>query len=93
MSNTLGEEDGTLTGEVIGDIINAQVKADTVRALSEQWSIPNTQTVALGDGANDLVMMEEAALGVACHGKPVVNQKADVAIRFGGLHNMLYFMK
>lgn len=93
VSNTLGEEDGTLTGEVIGDIINAQVKADTVRALSEQWNIPNTQTVALGDGANDLVMMEEAALGVACHGKPVVNQKADVAIRFGGLHNMLYFMK
>ncbi len=93
VSNTLGEENGTLTGEVIGDIINAQVKADTVRALSAQWNIPNTQTVALGDGANDLVMMEEAALGVACHGKPVVNQKADVAIRFGGLHNMLYFMR
>ena len=58
-----------------------------------KWNIDKSQTVAMGDGANDLVMMAESGLGVACHGKPVVNKQADVAIRFGGLHAMLYFLK
>lgn len=92
VSNTLVIEQGILTGEVSGEIVNADVKARTVKALAERWGVPSAQTVAMGDGANDLVMMAESALGVACHGKPVVNQKADVAIRLGSLHCLLYFL-
>ena len=86
------EQNATLTGRVAGDIVDAEVKAQTVRSLAQQYQIADTQTIAMGDGANDLVMMKEAALGVACHAKPVVNEKADVAIRYSGLHAMLYFL-
>ncbi|AXT39770.1 phosphoserine phosphatase SerB [Alteromonas sp. BL110] len=92
ISNTLSVKDGHLTGKVEGEIINADVKARTVKALSEKWQIPSSQTVAMGDGANDLIMMAESALGVACHGKPLVNEKADVAVRVGSLHSLLYFL-
>ena len=78
--------------KVVGEIVNADVKAETVKQLAAKWNIDSEQTVAMGDGANDLVMMKEAALGVACHGKPVVNEKADVAIRAGSLHSLLYFL-
>ena len=91
-SNTLVIENGLLTGKVNGEIVNADVKAKTVKELAAKWNISDTQTVAMGDGANDLVMMAESALGVACHGKPVVNKKADVAIRVGSLHSLLYFL-
>lgn len=93
ISNTLVEENGSLVGKVTGEVVNAEVKARTVKELAARWNIEKSQTVAMGDGANDLVMMAESGLGVACHGKPVVNKQADVAIRFGGLHAMLYFLK
>ena len=93
VSNTLVVKDGVLSGEVMGEIVNAQVKARTVNELAQRWDIPGHQTVAMGDGANDLVMMAQSALGVACHGKPVVNQQADVAIRWGSLHCLLYFLR
>ena len=92
ISNTLSIENEKLTGKVEGEIVNADVKARTVKTLAEKWGIPTSQTVAMGDGANDLVMMAESALGVACHGKPLVNEKADVAIRVGSLHSLLYFL-
>jgi phosphoserine phosphatase len=92
VSNTLVVENGVLTGEVQGEIVNADVKARTVNTLAEEWGIPLSQTIAMGDGANDLVMMAASALGVACHGKPVVNKKADVALRHSGLHALLYFL-
>ena len=92
VSNTLAVENEKLTGKVEGEIVNAEVKARTVKALAEKWQIASEQTVAMGDGANDLVMMAESALGVACHGKPLVNEKADVAIRIGSLHSLLYFL-
>lgn len=91
-SNTLVIENGLLTGKVEGEVVNADVKAETVKQLALKWNISDTQTVAMGDGANDLVMMATSALGVACHGKPVVNEKADVAIRVGSLHSLLYFL-
>ncbi|WP_394221081.1 phosphoserine phosphatase SerB [Alteromonas gracilis] len=93
ISNTLAVDNDRLTGKVEGEIVNADVKARTVRELAEKWQIPAKQTVAMGDGANDLVMMAESALGVACHGKPLVNEKADVAIRIGSLHSLLYFLE
>ena len=91
-SNVLGVADGKLTGKVEGEIINAQVKATKVQELSTEFEIPSQQTIAMGDGANDLLMMQEAALGVACHAKPVVNQQADVAVRYTGLHGLLYYL-
>lgn len=91
-SNVLETADGHLTGKVIGDIVNAEVKAQKVIELASQYHIDSRQCVAMGDGANDLKMMEKAGLGVACHAKPVVNEKADTAIRFGGLHSLLYLL-
>lgn len=92
-SNELDIAEGVLTGKVNGDIVDAAVKAQTVEALAAQWHIPMSQTIAMGDGANDLLMMDKAALGVACHAKPLVREKADTAIRFGGLHYLLYLLR
>jgi len=79
-ANTLEIIDNTLTGEVIGEIVNADVKARTLNELAAQYDIPASQTVAIGDGANDLVMMAASALGIAIHAKPIVQEKAAVAL-------------
>jgi len=79
-ANTLEIIDNTLTGEVIGEIVNADVKARTLEELAAQYDIPASQTVAIGDGANDLVMMAASALGIAIHAKPIVQEKASVAL-------------
>lgn len=89
VSNELVIENNLLTGTVNGQIVDAQVKADTLRSLADKWQIPASQTIALGDGANDLVMMSAAGLGVAYHAKPIVRQKAAASIRFGGLDTLL----
>lgn len=91
-ANELVMENGVLTGEVQGRIVDAQVKADTVIELAEKWNIPMSQTIAMGDGANDLVMMAAAELGVAFHAKPLVREKADVSVRNGGLDQLLYLL-
>jgi phosphoserine phosphatase len=82
-----------LTGEVQGVIVDADVKAQTLKSLAERWTIPASQTIAMGDGANDLVMMNAAALGVACHAKPIVRQHADIAIRRSDLDSLLWVLK
>lgn len=92
VSNVLKVEDGKLTGEVIGDVVDANVKAQTLQRLAQKFDIAATQTIAVGDGANDLVMMQAAAFGVAYHAKPVVRQQASVAIRFGGLDTLLDYL-
>jgi|TARA_Y100001968_G_scaffold51316_1_gene42198 phosphoserine phosphatase len=92
-ANVLEEEDGKLTGRVVGDIVDAQVKAETVEELARRWDIPMTQTVAMGDGANDLKMMGVAALGIAFEAKPVVNAQANVAIRYSGLDALLTYLQ
>lgn len=91
-ANVLEAQDGKLTGHVVGGIVDAQVKAETVQELAQRWDIPLTQTVAMGDGANDLKMMGVAALGVAFEAKPVVNAQADVAIRYSGLDTLLAYL-
>ncbi|MDM7859765.1 phosphoserine phosphatase SerB [Alteromonas sp. ASW11-36] len=93
VANELAVVDGQLTGEVVGDIVDAQTKAKTVVELAEQWQLSHSQTVAMGDGANDLVMMSAAQLGIAFHAKPVVQAKADVAIRRQGLDAALLLMR
>ncbi len=89
VSNTLTIADGKLTGEVEGQIVDAQVKADTVEALAKKYNIGMNQTIAIGDGANDLKMMEKAALGIAFHAKPLVQEQADLAINFGNLTSVI----
>ncbi len=93
VANDLAIQDGKLTGKVQGSIVDANVKAQTLSSLADQWSISPSQTIAMGDGANDLVMMNAAALGVALHAKPIVRQQADIAIRRGGLDTLLWVLE
>ncbi len=89
VSNHLEVKDGKLTGKVIGPIVDAQYKADTLLKLAEKLEIPLSQTVAIGDGANDLKMIQAAGLGVAFHAKPKVYAQASVAIRHADLMGVL----
>lgn len=92
VANELVIVDGKLTGQVAGNIVDAQVKAQTLHELASRWGISASQTVAMGDGANDLLMMNAAALGVAFHAKPVVRQQADISIRQGSLDALLWVL-
>lgn len=84
-ANVLEIEDGKLTGEVLGDIVDAQYKADTLQKLAQRFNIAPEQTVAVGDGANDLPMIKIAGLGIAYHAKPKVNEQTAVTIRHADL--------
>ena len=88
-ANELEIVDGILTGKVIGNIVDAQVKADTLQALAQEYQITPQQTVAIGDGANDLIMLKSAALGVAIHAKPIVQQQAQVALNYHDLEGLV----
>ena len=81
--------DGKLTGNVQGTIVDAQYKAQTLQQLAQQFNIPTENTVAIGDGANDLTMMQVANLGVAYHAKPKVQQLAQVIVNFTDLTALL----
>lgn len=85
VANQLEIIDGELTGVVLGKVVDAQYKAQTLTKLGEQFKIPQTQWVAIGDGANDLPMIKTAALGVALHAKPKVQEQAKFVINFGDL--------
>ena len=88
-SNTLEIKGGKLTGKVLGEVVDAQAKADILRSLAEQYDIAPHNTVAIGDGANDLLMINAAGLGVAYHAKPKVEDEAPVAIRFADLGGLV----
>ncbi|EGL54853.1 MAG: phosphoserine phosphatase SerB [Pseudomonadota bacterium] len=88
-ANKLAEKDGKLTGEVDGDICGAQTKADFLLSCCDKMNIVAEQTIAVGDGANDLLMMEPAGLSVAYHAKPKVQQQAATAINHNGLDAIL----
>lgn len=79
-ANRLVVADGTLTGEVDGPIVDATAKADTLREWAAARGVPLDLTFAIGDGANDLRMMEAAGLGIAFNAKPAVRAQADVVI-------------
>ncbi|PCH85773.1 MAG: phosphoserine phosphatase SerB [Piscirickettsiaceae bacterium] len=89
LANTLEIENGCLTGQVAGDIIGAQAKADLLLALSTQLGLGKHQVIAMGDGANDLLMMDEAGLSVAYHAKPTVQAQTDIQINQGGLDTLV----
>ncbi|MCV5262032.1 HAD hydrolase family protein, partial [Escherichia coli] len=78
-SNQLEIIDGKLTGQVIGDVVSAQTKSDILVELADEYEIEQHNTVAVGDGANDLVMMSAAGLGIAYHAKPKVEAQAQTS--------------
>ncbi len=88
-ANRLETVDGRLTGGLVGPIIDAAAKAAALTEWAAAESIPIRQTVAVGDGANDLLMMHTAGLGVAFNAKPVVRAKADLAIDVCDLSQVL----
>lgn len=85
VSNQLEIINQKLTGKVLGKVVDAQFKAETLQNLANTFNIPKTQWVAVGDGANDLPMLKTASLGVALHAKPKVQEQADFVVNFGDL--------
>ena len=85
ISNTLAIRDGKLTGELVGDIVDADAKAAKFRRVADELCAAREATVAIGDGANDLRMMALAGTSVAFHAKPVVREQASCAVSWCGL--------
>jgi phosphoserine phosphatase len=79
-ANRLEVADGRLTGRVAGPVVDAAAKAAALREFAAAEGVPLDRTVAIGDGANDLLMLEAAGLGIAYNAKPVVCDRADVAV-------------
>ncbi len=93
IANVLEISNKHLTGKMLGVVIDAKAKADCLTQLQAEFNIGATQTVAMGDGANDLVMMATAHLGVAFHAKPLVLAQADACITTSGLDCLLHWLK
>ena len=91
-ANTLGIENGLLTGEVIGAVIDRAAKAAALREFAALESISMEQTIAIGDGANDLDMIVAAGLGIAFNAKPAVKAAADSSISEPYLGSVLYLL-
>ncbi|MBO3745807.1 phosphoserine phosphatase SerB [Streptosporangiaceae bacterium NEAU-GS5] len=91
-ANTLEVVDGRLTGRVIGEIVDRPGKARALERFAAGSGIPLGQTVAIGDGANDLDMLAVAGLGIAFNAKPVVRQAADTALTVPHLDSILYLL-
>ncbi|MGV3742552.1 MAG: phosphoserine phosphatase SerB [Burkholderiaceae bacterium] len=88
-SNVLEVVDGKLTGNIVGDIVDADEKKRTVERCCAELNISSRQAIVMGDGANDLKMMHIAGLSVAFRAKPVVRAQADIALNFVGLDGIL----
>lgn len=91
-ANELEVVDGVMTGRVCGEIVDAARKAALLEEIAAREGITLEQTIAIGDGANDLPMLSMAGLGVAYHAKPVVKESASHAISNFGLDSVLYLM-
>lgn len=93
MSNTLSIEQNKLTGKVQGDIVNGEMKKQVLVDTLRLHNIAPEQSVAIGDGANDLLMMAQAELGVAYKAKPKVQTAADANIHYCGFEGLLYCLQ
>jgi phosphoserine phosphatase len=91
-ANTLDVVDGVLTGRLVGPIIDRPGKAAALERFAQAAGVPLTQTIAIGDGANDLDMLGRAGLGVAFNAKPVVREAADTALNVPYLDAILYLL-
>ena len=91
-ANTLERADGKLTGNVIDPIINGEMKAKLLKEIAKQEGISPAQTIAVGDGANDLPMLSAAGLGIAFRAKPLVRESAKQSLTTHGLDSILYLL-
>ncbi|MCM1520542.1 MAG: phosphoserine phosphatase SerB [Lachnoclostridium sp.] len=91
-ANELEIVDGHLTGHFVGDIVDGKRKAELLRLLAQVENVNIAQTIAVGDGANDLPMLSTAGLGIAFHAKPKVRNTANQSISTIGLDGVLYFL-
>ena len=87
-SNRLEIINGKLTGKILGDIVDGQAKADFLAQHRDELGLNADQVIAIGDGANDLIMMRAAAAGVAYHAKPIVQEQATYALNHVGLEGV-----
>ena len=91
-ANRLEVRGGALTGRLVGEVVDRAGKAQALRRFAAQEGLPLSRTVAVGDGANDLDMLETAGLGVAFNAKPVVREQADTAVNVPYLDAVLYLL-
>jgi phosphoserine phosphatase len=91
-SNNLEVQGGKLTGKVVGPIVNAQRKAELLETIAQAEGVLLDQVIAVGDGANDALMLERAGLGIAFHAKPKLREAADTSITAAGLDAILYLL-
>ena len=91
-ANELEIIDGKLTGRYLGDIVDGKRKAELLRLIAQVEKVDIAQTIAVGDGANDLPMLSIAGLGIAFHAKPKVAANARQSINTIGLDGVLYFL-
>ncbi len=91
-ANELEIVDGKLTGRHVGDIVDGRRKAELLRLIAQVENVNIAQTIAVGDGANDLPMLSTAGLGIAFHAKPKVKANAEQSISTIGLDGVLYFL-
>jgi phosphoserine phosphatase len=92
-SNELGIVDGKLTGEVLGEVVDADVKRRTVLELCKQLGCQPSQAIACGDGSNDLKMMAAVGVSIAYKAKPIVQEQASYSINHNGLDAALRFIE
>ena len=88
-ANTLEIIGGKLSGQVLGDIVDAQAKANWLNDTREEFALHAEQVIAIGDGANDLKMMSQAGTSIAYHAKPIVRTQAGFAFNFVGLDGLV----
>lgn len=91
-ANRLEIENGQLTGRIVGEIVDRAGKANALRRFATEVGVPLEQTVAVGDGANDIDMLSAAGLGIAFNAKPVVQEHADTQLTVPYLDAVLYFL-
>jgi phosphoserine phosphatase len=91
-ANTLEIVDGTLTGKVVGEIVDRPGKAAALRRFADSFGVPIEQTVAVGDGANDIDMLSAAGLGIAFNAKPALREIADTALSVPYLDAVLFVL-
>ncbi len=91
-ANTLEVVDGALTGRVIGPVIDRLGKRTALESFAHEYDIPMRRTIAIGDGANDIDMLEAAGLGIAFNAKPAAQAAADTALNVPYLDSVLYLM-
>jgi len=91
-SNNLEVVAGKLTGRVVGPVVNAQRKAELLETIAQAEGVLLDQVIAVGDGANDALMLDRAGLGIAFHAKPKLRESADTSISSSGLDAILYLL-